>query len=318
MADKPEQPADEKLTLHPRNPHRSRYNFPKLIKALPALRDFVFDNQYNDLSIDFTDPEAVKTLNKALLKKHYGVAHWDIPEGFLCPPIPGRADYIHYMADVLAEANGAKVPEGSAVKVLDVGVGANCIYPLVGNKTYGWSFRGTDVNDTAVSSAKKIVADNELAEVINVWKQGIPDAIFKGVINEGDQFDFTMCNPPFHASWKEAAAGSRRKWNNLDTKEKSELNFGGRNNELWCEGGEARFLNKMIAESVEYDSQVCWFSSLISKKETLPGCYKSLDYFKAVDVKTITMSQGQKTSRILAWTFLDKTQREQWFANKPK
>lgn len=315
MADNPEQHPDEKSTLHPRNPHRSRYNFPKLIKALPALRDFVFDNQYNDLSIDFTNPEAVKTLNRALLKKHYGVAHWDIPEGFLCPPIPGRADYIHYMADVLAESNGAKVPEGSGVKVLDIGVGANCIYPLIGNKTYGWSFRGTDVNDTAVTSAKKIVADNNLQDSITIWKQGIPDAIFNGVINEGDRFDFTMCNPPFHSSWKEAAAGSRRKWNNLGTKEKSELNFGGRNNELWCDGGEARFLNKMIAESVHYQSQVCWFSSLISKKETLPGCYKSLDYFKAAEVKTITMAQGQKTSRILAWTFLDQARRGEWFKN---
>ncbi|WP_374948428.1 23S rRNA (adenine(1618)-N(6))-methyltransferase RlmF [Mucilaginibacter sp.] len=306
MPDILNQPPDDKATLHPRNAHRSRYNFTALVKAMPSLREYVAENKFQDLSIDFKDPEAIKALNKALLKLHYGIDHWDIPEGFLCPPIPGRADYIHYMADVLALGNSGKVPKGTKVKVLDIGVGANCIYPLIGNKTYGWSFVGSDADDAAVRSARKIVDDNKLQNDIEICKQNSPSEIFTGIIKPGEHFDFTMCNPPFHASWKEAAAGSRRKWNNLGAAEKSDLNFGGRNNELWCEGGEARFLNKMISESVQYAQSVGWFSSLISKKETLAGCYKSLDYFKAKEVKTITMMQGQKTSRILAWTFIEK------------
>jgi 23S rRNA (adenine1618-N6)-methyltransferase len=129
MADKLTPQPDEKTNLHPRNAHRNRYDFASLVKTLPGLREFVSQNEHDDLSIDFTDPDAVRTLNQALLKQHYGVNSWDIPEGFLCPPIPGRADYIHYIADVLAEGNNGVVPTGNSVKVLDVGVGLIVFIP---------------------------------------------------------------------------------------------------------------------------------------------------------------------------------------------
>lgn len=303
MADKQNAASEEKTILHPRNAHRNRYDFQALIKAVPALRNFVSQNDHDELTIDFTDPEAVKTLNQALLKKQYGINTWDIPEGFLCPPIPGRADYIHYIADILAEGNKGKVPTGSTIKVLDIGVGANCIYPLIGHKTYGWNFVGSEADYIALASATKIVEDNGLAASIDIRKQTTYANIFDGVIKPGEKFDMTMCNPPFHSSSKEVKEKSTRKWKNLGQDKGAELNFGGRNNELWYEGGEPRFLNKMITESKQYAKSCKWFSSLISKKTTLDGCYKSLDYYKAADVKTISMAQGQKTSRILAWRF---------------
>ncbi|MDB5287036.1 MAG: rRNA methyltransferase [Mucilaginibacter sp.] len=312
MTNKPKQDEEEKTTMHPRNAHRNRYDFQALVKTLPELGAFVSLNQFNDLSIDFKNPEAVKMLNKALLKHFYGIAHWDIPEGFLCPPIPGRADYIHYMADVLAGCNEGVIPTGKSVKVLDIGVGANCIYPIIGNKAYGWSFVGAEVDHIAVRSAKNIVEANNLPKVIEIRKQSSSADIFNGIIKPGELFDLTMCNPPFHASLKEAAEGTERKWKNLGTNENTQLNFGGQNTELWCEGGEERFLNKMISESAQFKTSCFWFSSLISKKTTLPACYKNLEYFGARDVKTIPMAQGQKTSRILAWTYLDKLQQEEW------
>jgi 23S rRNA (adenine1618-N6)-methyltransferase len=303
MADISKSTSEEKLNLHPRNAHRNRYDFASLIKVVPALRNFVSQNEFNDLSIDFTDPDAVKALNQALLKQQYGINHWDIPEGFLCPPIPGRADYIHYIADVLAEGNKGEVPTGKTVKVLDIGVGANCIYPLIGHKTYGWDFVGSEADYIAAASAKKIVEDNGLVGAIDIRKQTSYTNIFEGIIKPGEKFDMTMCNPPFHSSSKEVKEKSTRKWKNLGQDKGADLNFGGRNNELWYEGGEPRFLNKMITESKQFAKSCKWFSSLISKKTTLDGCYKSLDYYKAADVKTINMSQGQKTSRILVWRF---------------
>jgi 23S rRNA (adenine1618-N6)-methyltransferase len=276
------------------------------------LGAFVSLNQFNDLSVDFKNPEAVKMLNKAILKQFYGIAHWDIPEGFLCPPIPGRADYIHYIADVLAGCNNGIIPTGKSVKVLDIGVGANCIYPIIGNKAYGWSFVGAEVDHIAVRSAKNIAGANNLSKVIEIRKQNSSADIFNGIIKPGELFDLTMCNPPFHASLKEGTEGTQRKWKNLDAKENSQLNFGGQNTELWCEGGEARFLNKMISESAQFKTSCFWFSSLISKKTTLPACYKNLEYFGATDIKTIPMAQGQKTSRVLAWTYLDKLQQQEW------
>lgn len=298
---------EEKINLHPRNRHRYRYNFPELVASCPELSQFVSLNQFQDLSIDFTNPEAVKTLNKALLKHFYQISLWDIPEGFLCPPIPGRADYIHYMADLLSDEAGI-IPRGKSVRVLDIGVGANCIYPLIGHSEYGWSFAASDIDPLALRSVKNIVEANSLSKVISIRKQNSDLHIFEGVIHRGESFSLTICNPPFHASAKEAAAGTERKWKNLGKQKSADrsLNFGGRNAELWCQGGEEQFVRQMIEESADFSKSILWFSSLISKKETLPGCYAALKKAGATEVRTINMAQGQKTSRILVWTYMDQ------------
>lgn len=293
----------EKSNLHPRNLHRGRYPFNELTKAMPSLRNFVIRSEQGEPTINFTDPEAVKVLNQALLKHYYGVISWNIPEGYLCPPIPGRVDYLHYLADLLAKGNNDVIPTGTTVKVLDIGVGANCIYPLLGHQSYGWTFVGSEADYIAAAWAQKMVDENGLSQAIQVRKQTSYSHIFQGIIKPGEKFDLTMCNPPFHSSSREVKEKSQRKWEKLGQDAGAGLNFGGRNNELWCEGGEPRFLNKMMSESKQFAKQCHWFSSLISQKTTLPGCYKSLDYLGATDVKTISMSQGQKVSRILAWRF---------------
>ena len=132
--------------LHPRNLHQGRYNLEALSDTLPQLKEFLFVNQYGNLTLDFANPEAVKSLNQALLKHFYQVEFWDIPEGFLCPPIPGRADYIHFLADLLSQGKDGKSPIGNKIKVLDIGTGANLIYPILGNSIYGWSFVGSELN----------------------------------------------------------------------------------------------------------------------------------------------------------------------------
>src|SRR2546426_285023 len=109
MTQRPITPSSEKAGLHPRNPHRARYDFAELCRSSPALAPFVGHNNYGGESIDFANPAAVKALNQALLKKFYGVAQWDIPAGYLCPPIPGRADYLHHVADLLAADNGGVI-----------------------------------------------------------------------------------------------------------------------------------------------------------------------------------------------------------------
>lgn len=296
---------DEKKNLHPRNKHRSRYDFAALVKSAPELRDFIQINPYGDESVNFSDPHAVKTLNTALLKHFYGISHWDIPEGYLCPPIPGRADYIHYLADLLAESNNGVVPTGKAVKVLDVGVGANCVYPIIGHQEYGWSFVGSDIDRTAVKAAENIVAANTALEgAVKIRLQPDKQHILKGIIKPGEVFDLTMCNPPFHASAEEAAAGATRKLRNLG-KQSKVLNFGGQQVELWCEGGEQAFIRKMIFESAELPKSKTWFSTLVSKSANLPGIYNALEKTRAISMRTIEMAQGQKISRIVAWSFND-------------
>lgn len=305
----------EKTTLHPRNPHRFRYDFEKLILSFPELKEFVFINEHNVETIEFANPDAVKALNKAILISEYDIKNWDIPKNYLCPPIPGRADYIHYIADLLAESNNGIIPEGENVVGLDIGIGANCIYPIIGNETYQWSFVGTDIDENAIQNCKKIISENpKLIDAISLQLQVEPRYIFKNIILPEDKFAFTICNPPFHASQEEATKASIRKINNLENTrtKKPILNFGGQNAELWCEGGEFAFITQMIYESVKYPLQVFWFTTLVSKKDNLRSIYKTLNKVGAVEIKTIEMAQGQKTSRFVAWTFLSEKQQKDW------
>ncbi|ETZ20131.1 23S rRNA (adenine(1618)-N(6))-methyltransferase RlmF [Pedobacter sp. V48] len=305
----------EKTSLHPRNKHRFRYDFPELIKSYPELKNYVAVNSYGDESIDFSDPAAVKSLNKALLKHFYGISYWDIPAGYLCPPIPGRADYVHYLADLLASVNDGVIPTLKSVRGLDIGLGANCVYPIIGHQDYGWSFVGTEIDSGAIKAAKAIIASNsELTNSITCRPQSNKHHIFKGIIKPEDLFDFTMCNPPFHSSAEEAQSGTRRKLQNLGKQKGKEvtLNFGGQNTELWYEGGEVGFIRKMIEESASFAKQCLWFSTLVSKSSNLPFIYKAIQNSNAFEVRTIEMVQGQKISRFVAWTFMDFEKQENW------
>jgi len=296
-----------KAKLHPRNKHRQRYDFEKLNVSFPELAAFVKPNKYGDLSINFFDSQAVLMLNKSLLKHYYSIDFWEIPEGYLVPPIPGRADYIHYIADLLAADNDGEIPKGSDVLCLDIGVGANCIYPIIGHHEYGWNFIGSETDKVAFESAEQIIKQNKLEEAVELRFQKSPKYLFKGIIKKDERIDVTICNPPFHASAKEAEAASIRKLSNLQKKavNKPELNFGGKSNELWCPGGEVQFVCDMIYQSKKYADNCLWFSSLVSKEQNLKAIYKALKNVKAEDVRTLAMGQGNKVSRIVAWTFFE-------------
>lgn len=304
----------EKSALHTRNLHRNSYDFEQLISCVPELKHYVFTNAYGNLTINFSIPKAVKLLNKALLQHFYKVKNWDIPDENLCPPIPGRADYIHYIADLLAE-NFPEVPKGLSIKGLDIGTGANLVYPLIAHQSYGWKMLGTDIDQKSLDNAEKILDNNpEFSANIQLKFQPDSNFIFKNILNSGDKFTFSTCNPPFHDSEESAMKGNLRKTKNLKKAKvhKPNLNFSGQQSELWCEGGELAFISKMIEESVLHSSQILWFTCLVSKKENLFKLNSLLKKVKAVEVKTIDMTQGQKTSRILAWTFLSPQNRNQF------
>ncbi|MFP3831907.1 23S rRNA (adenine(1618)-N(6))-methyltransferase RlmF [Chryseobacterium sp. SIMBA_028] len=305
----------EKSSLHTRNLHRNPYDFDQLISCVPELKHYVFENAYQTRTINFSIPKAVKLLNKALLLHFYNVKDWDIPDTNLCPPIPGRADYVHYIADLLAEQQKG-IPNGASVKGLDIGVGANLVYPLIAHKSYGWKMLGTDINQDSLKNAQHILDQNlDLSSVIRLKQQPNSDCIFKNIIEGEGQFTFSMCNPPFHDSEEAAMKGNIRKTKNIKkTKSKQPLlNFGGKQSELWCEGGELAFITKMVNESALYPTKVLWFTCLVSKKDNLPKLNSLLKKVKAVDFKTIDMAQGQKISRMLAWTFIPQQDRRGWF-----
>ena len=301
--------------LHPRNKHQGRYDLALLTTTVPDLAEFVQKNVRDEDTIDFSNPIAVRLLNKALLLSHYNLSHWEIPEKSLCPPIPGRADYIHHVADLLRNNNFGKIPIGSAIRCLDIGTGANCIYPIIGASEYGWSFVGSDIDPTAISTAKHIVAENSsLTELISIRHQSAKQHILKGIIQPSERFDLTVCNPPFHASPEDARAGTLRKISNLEGKkaQKAVLNFGGQENELWCEGGERQFIDTLIRESQRFSKHCFWFTTLVSKQSNLHYIEETLKRLRSNQVVVIPMGQGNKTSRIVAWTFLSYEEQKNW------
>ena len=265
----------------------------------------MFVNNFGIKTIDFFNPLAVKTLNKALLKHYYNIEYWDIPDNCLCPSIPGRADYIHYIADELYSFYNNDF-KNKNIKCLDIGVGANCVYPIIGHKEYGWKFVGTDIDPISIESAKKIAERNPfLKGSIEIRLQPNQQDIFQGIIKRDERFDLVICNPPFHRSFEEANAGSMRKLSNLNKKKitKPILNFGGKSNELWCFGGEIQFINTMIQQSKIFNNNCFLFSTLVAKSENLKSIYANLQLAQAIDVKTIPMRQGNKISRIITWRF---------------
>ncbi len=311
----------EKTRLHPRSKHRAQYDFKLLIDALPELAQFITKNKHGNETIDFFNPDGVIALNKSLLILHYGLTDWTIPEGYLCPPIPGRADYIHHIADILAARNFGKIPTGSNVKVLDIGTGANLVYPIIGNSEYGWSFVGSDIDPKAIESAESIVKSNpHLEGKVEVRLQPKANETFFGVIQKGEKYDLTICNPPFHASAEDAQAGSQRKLNNLKQEKvkKVELNFGGTSGELWTEGGEKAFILRMIKQSSQFAKSCCYFSTLVSKQSNLKHIKAALEEIGVMEQREIPMGQGNKTSRIIVWTYLKKFERKEWAADRWK
>lgn len=290
-----------KSTLHPRNQHRAGYDFARLMEKTPELAGYTTKNPRGQVTIDFSDLTAVRMLNRALLLAHYDIEFWDIPATYLCPPIPGRVDYIHYLADMLAASNGGKIPHGPDIKALDIGTGASMVYPLTGQREYGWDFTGVDIDPVSIKSARQICQKNGLK--IDLRHQPNPNDIFHGVIRPDDLFHVTMCNPPFHASLDDADKGTRRKWRNLGKGNSGALNFGGQNAELWCPGGEIGFLATMIEQSMDYAEQCLWFTSLVSKKDNLKPLARMLSKAGVDAFKIVDMAQGQKESRFIAWTY---------------
>lgn len=312
--------------LHQRNPHQGRYSFARLTKVLPSLKSKVIRNPNGEETIRFDDPDSVLLLNQALLISEYQIQHWSIPKGCLCPPLPGRADYVHRLADILYR----DVPELKKIPVsaLDIGTGANGIYPLIGVVAYDWAFKASDIDQTSLKNVEQVLAANAaIKDKIVLALQTVPQHIFQGIIQPGERYHVTLCNPPFHRSLDEAMQGTKRKINNLRANQRGKngmihdrankggvptLNFGGQKAELWCPGGEIGFIRKIATESARFQEQVLWFSTLVSKKENVRPLQKQLEKLNVDTIHIVQMTHGQKTSRFIAWSYHSAEQRKLW------
>ncbi|WP_435263348.1 23S rRNA (adenine(1618)-N(6))-methyltransferase RlmF [Tenacibaculum sp. nBUS_03] len=279
-------------SLHPNNLHNNDYNFTLLKEKYPKIGNFIV-NKFGKETIDFSDPIAVKEFNKALLLTYYNIKYWEFPDTNLCPPIPGRVDYIHYLANLLEDEKN--------VKILDIGTGASCVYPLLGNAVYNWDFTGTEIDADSLKIAQKNIDNNNLGSCIELRFQKDETNILKNLLRSSDSFTASMCNPPFYKSAEEARGANRRKSRNLGNN--AVRNFAGNSNELWYVGGEKAFLHTYLYESSLYPKASKWFTSLVSKKENIKSLENSSKKLRVTDFKVIPMNQGNKVTRIVCWKF---------------
>ncbi len=279
--------------MHPKNPFIGDYDFDRLVQHSPALGTFVFVNDHGTKTIKFGNQNAVKALNAALLKERYGIV-WDIPKGNLCPPIPGRLDYLLHVADL--------VPK-SSMRLLDIGTGANLIYPILGTCHFNWSCTASETDLNSLTHARSLIQKNPKLSPINLRHQKFRNTILEHIIGAEDSFDVVVCNPPFYKNAQEALGSNRRKVKNLGLKETATHNFGGNASELWCKGGEEQFLKKMAQESNRFSTRVHWFTALVSQKDHLKSIKRAINKVNPTEVKVVAMGQGNKKSRFIAWTF---------------
>ena len=264
------------------------------------MKPYIFKNEFGDFSIDFTNASVVKQLNKTLLNSYYTI-NWDLPDSNLCPPIPGRADYIHTIAEFI-ESKGL---QHEKLCCLDIGTGASLIYPIIGICEYGWNFIASDINKKSIQWAKRIQSTNDpRLKNIDLRQQKNSNYIFRNLLRHTDFVDVVVCNPPFYTSKEEAVQTNLRKVTQLGNEDTTtKFNFSGQSNELWCEGGELHFIAKMIDESQMFKKQIRYCSSLVSKKENLEKLVAILIQKKVSMHEVLTISHGNKKSRVLVWAF---------------
>ena len=279
--------------MHPKNPFARDYDFDHLINHDEHLESFVFVNKHGNKTIRFGDPQAVRSLNTALLQAAYAV-EWSIPDGFLCPPIPGRLDYLLFVSDLF---------EKKDLRLLDIGTGSSLIYPILGACHFKWTCVGSEIDRESAAHAQSLIDSNPSLAKTKVRIQTNKKQILKNIIQPEDQFDVMVCNPPFYKTAEDAVKENRRKVKNLGLKKRSKLNFGGNANELWTHGGEVTFVSNLAAESKNYKTQVGWFTSLVSRQEHLSQIKRAIEEAGATAVRVVEMGTGNKMSRFVAWRF---------------
>ncbi|PKI78708.1 hypothetical protein CRG98_000933 [Punica granatum] len=310
--------------IHPRNKYSEKPpDFALLASFYPSFKPFVFYSRDGRPRIDWTDFNATRELTRILLHHDHGI-NWWIPDGQLCPTVPNRSNYIHWIEDLLlSDIIPRPNPNQDNVRGFDIGTGANCIYPLLGASLLGWRFVGSDVADVAIEWAERNVKSNpQISDLIEIRKAGTDAScsqvedpynensnlerkvdhavrddcysgppILYGVVRDGETFDFCMCNPPFFESMEEAGLNPK-------------TSCGGTVDEMVCPGGEKAFITRIIEDSVKLKHSFRWYTSMVGRKINLKFLTSKLREVGVTIVKTTEFVQGQTCRWGIAWSFV--------------
>ncbi|XP_010472086.1 PREDICTED: methyltransferase-like protein 16 isoform X2 [Camelina sativa] len=303
-------------TKQPRNKYSDNPpDFANLASLYPSFKPFVFFSGGGRPRIDWTDYNATRELTRILLLHDHGV-NWWIPDGQLCPTVPNRSNYIHWINDLLSSESFGGGDGSSKVKGFDIGTGANCIYPLLGASLFGWTFVASDFTLVALDWAEKNVKSNpHISDLIEIRDskvllpqcseeaattvQSVDDnkscsiepAVLVGVVKENETFDFCMSNPPFFETFEESGLNPK-------------TSCGGTPEEMVCSGGEQAFVSRIIQDSAVLRQRFRWYTSMLGKKATLKLLISKLWEVGVTVVKTTEFAQGHTSRWGLAWSFM--------------
>ncbi|KAK5634051.1 hypothetical protein RRF57_009765 [Xylaria bambusicola] len=256
----------------------------------------------NGAHLDFTDPAAVVQLTKTLLKEDFGL-EINLPANRLCPPVPNRHSYILWLKDLLDSTSSAysqQYEPERQVTGLDIGTGASLIYPLLGcAQRPTWNFIATDIDAESLRSARENARINNLEARIRIIDRVTSDTLIPDLST--GPIDFVMVNPPFYASdteLRELAAKKSRPPHSACT---------GAPVEMVCDGGEVRFVERLLNESLTLRDRVQWYTAMLGKRSSIEVLIDVLKKNGINNFAVTTFIQGSKTRRWgLAWSFLTR------------
>ena len=299
--------------MHPRNRYLNNPpDFHKLAEKYPPLARFLSRKEEN--SFNAQDPEAMSTLINALFVVDFDIPEWQgVPEGYLLPSITRSLNYLHFLEDLLVESKNlsdyftteseeashtdkkprleTQVDENKLIYVLDVGVGASCVFPLLGCSLHeNWKFVGLDIDEKAISMAK--INSKKFQDRIEIRKAITGELSRPKIVDNiklNEKFHCLMCNPPFFS---------------FEEKNDNPRSFGGTSLERWCEGGEVAFVSSLIEESKNCQTNILWFTSMLGKKESIRPLLKKLNWeTTCTTIRTFRLDQGNKNRWVIAWSF---------------
>ncbi|XP_028415215.1 RNA N6-adenosine-methyltransferase mettl16-like [Dendronephthya gigantea] len=280
--------------MHPRNKYfNNPADFGKLGEKYSKFRKYLVRTS-SGYTINFKDPKALRELTVCLLHHDFGLTV-ELPLDRLIPTITLRLNYIHWIEDLLQ-----MLPKNDQTQItgIDIGTGSSCVYPLLGAKINNWKFCATEVDEISYRFAIENVKKNHFEETIRVHL-ATPDVILVDLLKEGEQYDFTMCNPPFFADKSETVGSSR-----TGDRPRPSSVCTGSESETVTSGGEVAFVGRMIEDSLRLGSRVKWFTSMLGKKSSLASVLTKLRQNKISNIITTEFCQGKTMRWGVAWTFL--------------
>jgi 23S rRNA A1618 N6-methylase RlmF len=244
-------------------------------------------------------------LTRALLQAQFQLQLPYLESHHLCPPVPNRFFYVHWIHSSLLTMN-ERTGWG-----MDIGTGATCIYPLLATRCLDCNMLATDIDAQALSLAKRNVEANQMDDKIHLLQ--VPPShsqdpsrrppggpLQRGLAAWGrpqQRFDFVMTNPPFYDpndnSMEHVAprAGDGRDRTAMTV---SEGNY---------PGGEIGFVTELLADSLRARQSSKWFSSMLGKKTSFIKLQKLVVHMLGpAHVVATEYGPGQYTRWFLAWT----------------